>query len=172
MIAEALGDILRRAGKGLEESILFLPKAETWTLDTLGFLIDDEELSRRGWENDEEIELAGQSRLIYALYSDEIEAVVDEARRIDPQGTDQWLVESFVYYCKYGAYLPESGYIPPPRDEYLYKFDRQFYDSLSEENPDVPCKTDGCDRGSLRFSVFCKVHHFQMVRKRPCPFSH
>ncbi len=172
MIAEPLINILRRAIKGLEEGVLFLPKVEKLTLDTPGFLISDEELYRRCWDNEEEIEISGQSKLVSTLHSGEIEGVVEVARRTDPKGSDDWLLESFVYYFMYDAYLPEHGYIPPPHEEILHNLDLQFYDALSDENLNVPCKTDGCSRGSLKFSVFCKVHQFEMVRKRPCPFSH
>jgi len=49
--------------------------------------------------------------------------------------------------------------------------DREFYDRLGSERPDVPCREAGCARGAVRLSVFCKVHHFQQVQRRPCPFT-
>lgn len=49
--------------------------------------------------------------------------------------------------------------------------DRKFYDSLGPEQSGVCCQHSGCSRGSVRFSLFCRVHHFENVRRRPCPFT-
>ncbi len=49
--------------------------------------------------------------------------------------------------------------------------DRAFYDVLGDERPTVPCRANGCIRGSIRFSVFCRQHHFENVKGRPCPFG-
>ncbi|EDY16489.1 hypothetical protein CfE428DRAFT_6020 [Chthoniobacter flavus Ellin428] len=52
------------------------------------------------------------------------------------------------------------------------ELDRQFYDSLGDERPDLPCRHEGCPRGSIQFSVFCRPHHFESLYRRPCPFQH
>ena len=49
--------------------------------------------------------------------------------------------------------------------------DRQFYDSLGAERPEVPCASRGCSRGAVLFSVLCRCHHFEQVRGKPCPFA-
>jgi hypothetical protein len=49
--------------------------------------------------------------------------------------------------------------------------DRKFYDALGPELPGDVCRADGCGRGCVRFSVFCKRHHFESLRKRACPFD-
>jgi hypothetical protein len=46
--------------------------------------------------------------------------------------------------------------------------DREWYDSLGPEDPSRPCRREGCNRGSVRFSVFCRPHHFG----ENCPFTH
>ena len=57
-------------------------------------------------------------------------------------------------------------------DEIMNKLDLKFYDVLGEESTTKKCETEGCGRGRIDVSVFCKVHHFEMIKKRPCPFDH
>jgi hypothetical protein len=35
-----------------------------------------------------------------------------------------------------------------------------------------PCRAAECSRGAVRASVFCRVHQFENVRRRPSPFKH
>jgi hypothetical protein len=49
--------------------------------------------------------------------------------------------------------------------------DREFYDTLGPERSGEPCRTAGCAKGAISFSVFCRSHHFESVRGRPSPFS-
>jgi hypothetical protein len=48
---------------------------------------------------------------------------------------------------------------------------RSFYEGLGPERPEVPCRHVGCRRGAVRHSVLCRVHHFESVCHRPCPFQ-
>ena len=48
--------------------------------------------------------------------------------------------------------------------------DREFYDSLGEERPNVLCRTEGCWRGAITHSVLRRPHHFEMIEKRASPF--
>lgn len=50
--------------------------------------------------------------------------------------------------------------------------DREFYDQLGPERPDTKCKTEGCSRGTIQYSVFCRSHHFENIRRCQCPFNH
>ena len=61
--------------------------------------------------------------------------------------------------------------MPPTKDERQRRRDREFYDRLGAEDPSRPCKRDGCRKGAVRQSVFCKGHHFEMVQRRECPFD-
>ena len=45
--------------------------------------------------------------------------------------------------------------------------DRRFFDSLSPEVGPEKCRTEGCERKCIKFSVMCKIHHFEMIKKRP-----
>lgn len=49
--------------------------------------------------------------------------------------------------------------------------DREFFDSLGAERADVRCRHDRCARGAVAQSIFCRVHHFEHIRRRPCPFA-
>jgi hypothetical protein len=73
-------------------------------------------------------------------------------------------------------WLPGNGYVQTPEHEaetraWQLKQDRAFYDVLGAERPDVPCRADGCSRGAVELSIFCRPHHFEMVQKRRCPFE-
>ena len=49
--------------------------------------------------------------------------------------------------------------------------DRKFYLLLGEEDRNGPCRVDGCTRGRISVSSLCRVHHFEKIQKRPCPYS-
>jgi hypothetical protein len=49
---------------------------------------------------------------------------------------------------------------------------REFYESLGEERSDVRCRRESCGRGAVANSVLCRVHHFESIQGRPCPFDH
>jgi hypothetical protein len=48
--------------------------------------------------------------------------------------------------------------------------DRAFYDSLGEERADARCSAEGCSRGAISLSTFCRRHHFEMIMRKPCAF--
>jgi hypothetical protein len=56
--------------------------------------------------------------------------------------------------------------------EWRRQEDLKFYDGLGAERAEVACRTAGCGRGCVRMSVFCRVHHFESVNRRACPFEH
>jgi len=56
-------------------------------------------------------------------------------------------------------------------DQIALASDREFYESLGDEKLGEPCKKPGCSRGVISHSVFCRVHHFESVKGRACPFS-
>ncbi len=49
--------------------------------------------------------------------------------------------------------------------------DRQFFDLLGTEDDTQCCGKVGCPRGRIKYSVLCKVHHFEQVRNCSCPFA-
>jgi hypothetical protein len=60
---------------------------------------------------------------------------------------------------------------PPPVEDSQTRLDRKWYESLGPEDSVRLCKRSGCKRGSVPMSVLCKPHHFEMVRRRECPFN-
>jgi len=56
--------------------------------------------------------------------------------------------------------------------ELTLSMDRKFYDQLGPERQEVHCKAEGCSRGAIQYSVFCRSHHFENLRRRPCLFNH
>lgn len=49
--------------------------------------------------------------------------------------------------------------------------DREFYDCLGPERSGEPCRREACRRGRITDGVLCRVHHFESLRGRPCPFD-
>jgi len=50
--------------------------------------------------------------------------------------------------------------------------DRSFYEILGTELQDLTCRFPGCTRGHIQHSVLCRVHHFEQIRGRKCPFDY
>lgn len=70
---------------------------------------------------------------------------------------------------------PGYGAIPQDRAELeaaVLATHRQFYDSLGPEREQPRCRALRCSRGTVHASVFCRVHQFESVTGKPCPFSH
>ena len=49
--------------------------------------------------------------------------------------------------------------------------DREFYDRLGPERESTRCRREGCERGTVALSVFCRRHEFENLQQRPCPFD-
>lgn len=54
----------------------------------------------------------------------------------------------------------------------MYESNKEFYDQLGDEIENEQCKEPGCTRGRIYYGVFCRIHHFEMIRKIRCPFDH
>jgi hypothetical protein len=76
------------------------------------------------------------------------------------------------YYIRFDAF-PESlnAPDPPPAKEILRRVDREFCDKLGPENQTRRCRKEGCDRGVVKLSVYCRKHHFENVHRRAYPFT-
>jgi hypothetical protein len=74
-----------------------------------------------------------------------------------------------------GARPPLSPEAREARDRRLaeaqLREDRRFYEALGPELSAEPCRVEGCGHGCVRYSVFCRQHHFEHLKKRPCPFE-
>ncbi len=94
-----------------------------------------------------------------------------------------WLLLSRGSFDEIESLPWKDGYGPPISDderqkrqqeaaEITLKMQRDFYDTLGPEDPDRPCRHEGCSRGSVKFTAFCRPHHFENLYKQPCPFDH
>jgi hypothetical protein len=50
--------------------------------------------------------------------------------------------------------------------------DLEFYLSLFPEDGPSSCRSENCASQTVHFSVMCAKHHFEMVMKKPCPFTY
>jgi len=97
---------------------------------------------------------------------------IDWADQLSGSHDDKAVLTVLDYYLKYDA-VPESLDAPDPlpNEEHQLMLDREFYDLLGEENPNRTCKHNGCRRGSISVSIFCKTHHFESIQQWACPFN-
>jgi hypothetical protein len=148
---------------------LYLPAETEWTPDTKCTFVD--------WESEEKGPdgiplIIERENLQEGLDHNTIEDVVDWADRLAGREDDLARLDVFRYYHRFDT-VPDrlQAPDPPPAEEIDRHMDRQFYDSLGAERTDKKCRHEGCNRGTTRFSVFCKVHQFEQVKKKPCPFK-
>ena len=73
-------------------------------------------------------------------------------------------------------WIPGNGYRPPTAEQlqeisqWVLEGDRLFFDALVRQS-DIQCQAPGCSRKAIVRSVMCRVHHFEMIRNKPCPFD-
>lgn len=157
---------LRAAAAGsLDDGWLYFPQSDSPGLDTVCLLVTSDEEDTQSIAN-------GLGFPFEGLDTPTIEDTANAARQFHEQPSDELLLESFLYYWRFDAWLPEPGAPePPPWEETKLKLDREFFESLGLERSDVSCKSDGCTKGAIQHSVFCLKHHFEMVKKEQCPFT-
>jgi len=101
-----------------------------------------------------------------------VESCIEWADRLAGRADDLAAADAIRYYIRFDAFPERIGAPdPPPWEETQARLDREFYDGLGEEDRLRPCRHAGCTRGSVRFSVLCRSHHFQSVQHRPSPFT-
>jgi hypothetical protein len=169
-----LRDILRKVAETEPDLWLLLPgKFDQWTLDTEAVLIN---LDALGIDPNTDspilpVELVSKGfRIILDTLA--VADCVQWADRLSNSHSDTVRFESFIYYVRFDAFLPRIGAPdPPPWEVTQRQLDLEFYEKLGAEDPMRPCRRDGCGRGAIRNSVMCKQHHFEMVKRRPCPFD-
>ena len=91
---------------------------------------------------------------------------------------DLWikLSEGKIDDLKKLKWKPGNGYKPPSEEKLqeiarsIPEDDRRFFDILINR-ADSQCQSPGCPREAVVRSAMCRVHHFEMVRNKPCPFN-
>ena len=170
-----LREALELAAQRKVNGWLFLPSDyRHWSADTTASFIDLDSLAVD--PNTEEPILPPEylsSDQKVTLDVDTIADCVNWADQLTGREDASVRLKSFTYYVRFDAFLPAvDAEDPPPWEETRKKLDLEFYDKLGAEDISQPCKHLSCDRGSIRSSVMCKRHHFEMIQKRDCPFSH
>jgi hypothetical protein len=106
------------------------------------------------------------------LDTESIEDCASWAKVHEPHPTDSLLLYAFRYYWLFDAFPPKPWAAdPPPTERVLHNLALNFYRTLGEERDEVRCKHVNCSRGAIRNSVLCRTHHYEMVRREPCPFG-
>ena len=102
------------------------------------------------------------------LETEDLVSVMEWTRRLKQEPSDDQIVRSFTYYLRFDAFLPTlDAPNPPSREAVVANLDREFYQSLGHERGGTNCRRDGCTRGTVELSVFCRAHHFESVKGRP-----
>ena len=47
---------------------------------------------------------------------------------------------------------------------------KKFWEALGEDEGHQTCRTQGCEKANMKHSVFCRRHHYENIKKEPCPF--
>jgi hypothetical protein len=153
----------------LPDGWLYLPQGEL-AETTVCLFIPSEDV-----DEDEDATGAKATELGFPIEGLDNQSMQDVARcavRLDPHASDALLVRAFAYYHRFDAFLPSIDAPDPPAPEQaLLKMDRDFYDSIGAESSEMRCRREGCHRGTVNLSVFCRKHHFENVKLRPCPFE-
>jgi hypothetical protein len=170
-IMKRLEQILNRVkSEKLEEGLLYLPSDGEWTLESPCLIINEGNLSD-GEKNKFGYPLITLESGLHATFVTWfIHEIADKAIELEDPLSNETLLEAIVYYYEHEEFLPEVGAAPP--EEEIVDEDLVFYDSLGSERESVKCKNVNCSRGAIINSVFCRTHHFEMLFKRACKFTH
>ena len=167
-----LREVLQKSERELPDAWLFLPgNDQQWSLDTEAFLLNpdlDPQTEKMILPED-----LAQRDLTETLDTQTVSDCVQWADRLIGRPDALVRFQSFLYYFRFDAFLPKLGAeAPPPYEETRRRLDLEFYDRLGPEDSTRPCRTPGCSRGSVQFSVLCRRHHFENIERRDCPFDH
>jgi hypothetical protein len=167
-----LRDLLRAAlREELPEGWFYLPESPKANLTTRVLLITDTDDLER---DQRDIPRAASDRGFpeEGLDTPTLVSIAQGTTDFASPPSDDLLLEAFLYYHEFDAFLPHPGAPdPPPAARITHDLDRKFYDSLGPERADVPCREPGCPRGAIAYSVLCRPHHFENVKRKVSPFT-
>jgi len=87
-------------------------------------------------------------------------------------GDSRRLEEILTIFLDWAKSQNENWLQPPPPaslEELQRLEDEHFFASLNDEVESEACRHEGCTKFRIRNSVMCRVHHFEMVKRRPIP---
>ena len=181
---------LRAAGPIAAKS--FLSNRERWSMEllkdlqdwyraqcdgdwehTFGALI--ETIDNPGWMVKIDLRDTQLEESIFASYksghSDDswIECKVEGRQFIgvgDPSRLEE-IINHFIQWAKDRA----NWLAPPDTATETLRNDRELWEHLGKSYGAEACRVDGCHCWRIRHSVFCRVHHWEKVLGRACPFK-
>jgi immunity protein 53 of polymorphic toxin system len=95
-----------------------------------------------------------------------------EANKFRSFGDPDKLEEILHTFVDWAKSQNEEWLKPPPplsEEEQQKLEDDNFWISLGEEVGPEICKHEDCARKRIQYSVMCRQHHFEMVKRRPVP---
>jgi len=102
---QTLKEILHSAKTSLEYGILYLPSNQKWDLETKGLIIDVNSLDFSEVDEEDEPLIAKEHNLEEILESACLEDIVSFASGVKTNPSDEFLLESFLYYFKNDGFL-------------------------------------------------------------------
>ena len=82
------------------------------------------------------------------------------------EGKLEEILKAFLDWAKSQS---EDWLQPLSDEEWESLEDNAFVEALGDEIGPESCKVDGCAGKRIEFSVLCRKHHFESVKKRPFP---
>jgi len=102
---QTLKEILNSAKTSLAYGILYLPSNKKWDLETKGLIIDIDNLDCSEVDEEDEPLIAKKHNLKETIESACIEDIVSFSNGVKPNPSDEFLLESFLYYFKNDGFL-------------------------------------------------------------------
>ncbi len=168
---ETLEKVLNRVRSDrLEIGFFYLPNNGGWTLNSPCLILDEATLSATEKNAFGYPLIALREDLGSTFATWFVHEIIERAVDLERPLRNKTLLEALVYYYEYDDFLPEIG-APPPVEERVDE-DLIFYNSLGPERDEVICRNASCKRGAVTSSLYCKLHHFEMVLKRACNYDH
>jgi hypothetical protein len=98
----------------------------------------------------------GSGRIIAKTFSEFLTCALNSGGQL------YWLQHDFQDYGR-------VEYEPGP--EFYRGLDRDWWETLGEEIGPESCRHDECQRKRIHLSVMCRRHHYEMTKRRECPFD-
>ena len=109
---------------------------------------------------------------VEGLDTETMEDSAEWCRQFEDEPCLPLLLEAFLYYWRFDAWLPYPGAPEPPSLEESQRLQAiEFEQLMGPERDSVRCRAPACERGAIVNSSLCRKHHFELIQKRPYPFD-